>query len=121
MFDEEAIRAERLLRIKTAVRHLVFKLERKACHGFFHPQLVAVLGADRADRAGEECLIGLMSMPLIGRLSGDRRELTDFLKARRRQLSAGIAINTGRIDVEVTCDIGVESFFLISHCAASRR
>ena len=63
MFDEEAIRAERLLRIKAAVRHPVFKLEREARHGVFHPQLVAVLGADRADGAGEERLVGLMGRP----------------------------------------------------------
>ena len=53
MFDEEAIRTERLLRIKATVRYLVFKLEREARHGFFHPQLIAVFSADRADRAGE--------------------------------------------------------------------
>ena len=84
MFDEEAIRTERFLRIKAAVRHLVFKWEWKARHGFFHPQRIAVLGADRADRAGEERLIRLMRLPLIGRLLGDRREITDFLKARWR-------------------------------------
>ena len=91
MFDEEAIRTERLLRIKAAVRHLVFKLERKARHGFLHPQLVAVLGADRADRAGEKCLIGLLNMPIIGRLFGDRGKRADFFETRRRQLPAGKA------------------------------
>ena len=82
MFDEETIRTERLLRIKAAVGHLVFKVEREARHRFFHPHLVAVFGADRADRAGEERLISLLNMPIIGRLLGDRRELTDFLEAR---------------------------------------
>ena len=96
-------------------------MEREARHGFFHPQLVAVLGADRADRAGEERLIGLLNMPIIGRLLGDRRELTDFFETRRRQLPTGIAINTGRIDVEVADNVGVEAFFLIGPGATSMR
>src|SRR4029077_4921515 len=103
------------LRIKAAVRYLSFKLERKAHHGFFHPQLVAVLGADRADRAGEERLIGLMHKPLISRLLGDRGKITDFLETRRRQLSAGIAVDAGGLEKKVACDIGVESFFIIGH------
>ena len=115
MFDEEAIRAERLLRIETAIRYPVFKLDRKTRHGVFHPQLIAVFSADRADRAGEERLIGLMRMPLIGRLSGDRGKLADFLETCRRQLATRIAVDAGRIDKKVSCDIGVESFFFIGH------
>src|SRR5438105_3743069 len=101
MFDEKAIRTERLLRIEAAVRHLAFKLERKARHGFPHPQLVAMLGTNRADRAGEKRLIGLMNMPIVGRLFGDRRKSTDFLETRRSQLPAGIAVDAGRIDKKV--------------------
>jgi hypothetical protein len=62
-----------------------------------------------------------MNMPLIGRLLGDRGEITDFLKARLRQLPAGIAIDAGRVDIKIARHIGVESFFLIGHCAASMR
>src|SRR5688572_26186488 len=103
MFDKKTICAERLLRIEAAITHLAFKLERKTRHGFFHPRLVAVLGADRADRTGEERLIGLLNMPIVGRLFGDRGKRTDFLETRRRQLSAGIAVDAGRIDKKVTC------------------
>jgi hypothetical protein len=52
---------------------------------------------------------------MISRLLGDRRKTTDFLKTCRGQLPAGIAINAGCIDKKVTCDIGVESLFLIGH------
>jgi hypothetical protein len=72
-----------------------------------------VLGADRADRAGEERLIGLLNMSIIGRLLGDRGKITDFLETRRRQLPAGIAVDAGRVDKKIACDIGVESFFII--------
>ena len=46
MFDEEAIRTEGLLGIEATVRDAALQMERKARHGFFHSQLVAVLGAD---------------------------------------------------------------------------
>ena len=80
-----------------------------------------MLGADRAHRAGKEGLIGLMYRPFIGRLLSNCGETTDILKARRRQLPAGITINTGRIDVEVADNVGVESFCLIGHGATSMR
>jgi hypothetical protein len=115
MFDKETIRAERLLRIKTAVGYLPFKLERETRHGFFHPQLVTVLGADRANRTGEERLISLMGMPLIGRLCGDRGKIADLFETHRRQLPARVAVDAGRIDIKVASDIGVESLFLIGH------
>src|SRR5688572_9521565 len=115
MFDEETIRAERLLRIEATVRHLPFQLEWKARHGFFHPQLVAALHTDRPDRTGEKRLIGLMGMLLVDRLSSHRRKTPDFLEARRRQLPPGVAVDAGRIDKEVAGYIGIESFVLIGH------
>jgi hypothetical protein len=54
-------------------------------------------------------------MSIIGRLFGNRRKLTNFFKTRRRQLPTGIAVDAGRIDKKVSCDIGVESFFFIGH------
>src|SRR6185295_10393639 len=90
-------------------------MEREGRHGILHVDLVTVLRPDCADRASEESLIGLLNGPMIGRLSRDRGKTTDFFKACRGQLPAGIAINASRIDKKVTCDIGVESFFLIGH------
>jgi hypothetical protein len=52
---------------------------------------------------------------MIGRLAGDCGKTTDFLKACRRQLPAGIAIDAGRIDKKIPCNIGVKSFLLIGH------
>src|SRR5205085_4116597 len=115
MFDEETIRAERLLRIETAVEHLIFDLERKARHRVFQPYLVALLRADRANRAGKKRLISLMSWTITGRLCGDRRKFSDFFETHRCQLPARIAVDAGRIDKKVSCDVGIKSFFLISH------
>src|SRR5687768_2636269 len=116
MFDEETIRTERLLRIEAAVEHLVFHLEREARHRVFQAYLVALFRADRADRAGEKRLIGLMRMLLIGWLFGHRGKIAYFLETCRRQLATRIAVNAGRIDKKVACDIGIEPFFSISHC-----
>ena len=115
MFDEKTIRAERLFRIEAAVRHLVLELDREARHGVSQPYLVALLCTDRADRAGEKRLIGLMSRSITGRLCGDRRKFSDFFETRRRQLSARIAVDAGRIDEKIARDIGVESFCRVRH------
>ena len=115
MFDEKTIRAKRLLGIETAVRHLAFQLDREARHGIFHLQRVAVLSADRTDRAGKKRLIGLTSGPFIGWLCGDCGKLADFLETCRRQLTARIAVDAGRIDKKIARDIGVESFCRVRH------
>ena len=80
-----------------------------------NPQLVAVFGADRADGTGEQRLIRLMNLPVTVRLVGDRGIIADFFEAQRRQLATGVAIDAGRIHVEVTGNVGIEAFVSIGH------
>ena len=82
MLDEKTIRAERLLRIKAAVKHVVFKEQRETRHRLFQPQVVAALGADRADGAGEQRLVGLMETLVTFRLGCHGGKIADFLKTR---------------------------------------
>jgi hypothetical protein len=62
MFDQEAVGAERFLRVETAIRDLVLEKEGKAGHRRLHSRFVAVLGSDRTDRTGEKRLIGPMNL-----------------------------------------------------------
>jgi hypothetical protein len=60
-------------------------------------------------------------MLFIDRLSGDCGKIADFLETCRCQLATRIAIDAGRIDKKVACDIGIEPFCLISHRATFTR
>ena len=73
----------------------------------YQTNLLALNAAIEAARAGEQGAVGRPDFPLAGRLMQHGGVVSDFLKAGRGELSAGIAIDASGVDIEVTGDIRV--------------
>src|SRR5579884_754821 len=62
-----------------------------------------------------------MSFVIAFGLTHDRRVVADLSKTFRSQLPAGIAVDTGRIDEEVSGDVGVQAFLDVGHDGGPHR
>jgi hypothetical protein len=115
MLHEETVRPERLFRIEAAVVDIPFNREREVGVRGTQEGVVRMFGPDRPGRAGEQRAIGLPGFQFGGRLMSHCRIFSYFFETRRSQLSAGITIDTGGIDIEVAGSIRIQSFTRVSH------
>src|SRR5579884_3024485 len=105
MPNEITVAAERLLRIESGIINLPVQMKRKTFHRTLQPRLIALLRADRADRAGQERLIGLMQLGISLRLMNHGRVRSRLREGSRSKLSTGVAVDAGGINKEVAGDV----------------
>ncbi len=115
MLNEVTVGAERLFRVEPAIEHPLVQAQGETRHRRLHSRTIAPFRSDRTDRTSEQGLVRLMDQPIAFRLTDDRRMLAGLCKTSRGQLPAGVAVDTGGIDIKVARDIGIESFVQIGH------
>src|SRR5207249_8097810 len=93
----------------------VFNQQREAFTGRTHHSLIGHQRADRADRTGQQRLIGLVALGPGLRLAIDGRVLAVLDERLRCQLPAGVAVDARGVHKEVAIEIRREPFGDISH------
>src|SRR5688500_9827342 len=113
MLQEVAIAAERFVGIEPGIIERIVETKRKARHRVLPMLLIRLYDADRADRAGDHRLIRPVDLRFADGLVKNRRGVLTLLKRLRRQLSARVTVDAGRVDKEVPVNIGWEFLFKI--------